>query len=182
MHDLGSKVDQNTEAMRSETSLFPDDLAPEMIAFELTLVDIELFNILAFSNKFILHKKLDIELEMLVFLDAVLNIFVNPCNCEFNFLEIAKDFNNRSILLFLDQAWGDLPSATLHGLEGCIRFMVVFWCSKLVLWILFTHFSMINLSKRNLRLLTVSRLAHCHSTGVSIWDLDSESTRFILIL
>ena len=167
--------------MRSETSLFPNDLAPEMVAFELTLVDIELFDILTFSDKFILHKKLDIELEMLVFLDAVLNIFVNPCNCEFNFLEITKNFNDRSILLFLDQAWGDLPSTTLVGLESCIRFLVVFWCSKLVLWILLTHFSLENLSKRNLRLLTVSRLAHCHSTGVSIWDLDSKSTRVLIL-
>ena len=88
--------------MRSETCLLPDDLAPKMVAFELTLVNIKLFNILTFPDKFILHKKFDIKLEMLVFLDAVLNIFVNPSNCEFYFLEIAKNFNDRSILLFLD--------------------------------------------------------------------------------
>ena len=129
LHDLGSQVDQNAEAMRSETCLLPDDLAPEMVAFELTLVNIKLFNILTFPDKFILHKKFDIKLEMLVFLDAVLNIFVNPSNCEFYFLEIAKNFNDRSILLFLDQAWRELPSAALIGLQGCIGFLVVLWCS-----------------------------------------------------
>lgn len=80
--------------MRSETCLLTNDLAPEVVAFELTLVDIELLNILAFPNELIFHEKLDIELEIFVFLDAVLDIFINPCNCVFDFLKIAKNFNN----------------------------------------------------------------------------------------
>ena len=52
-------------------------LAPVMISFKLSLVDIKVFNVFGHSNEFVFHEHLDVELEVFVLSNAIINILVH---------------------------------------------------------------------------------------------------------
>lgn len=66
--------------MWSKLILISKQLAPEMIALELSIAHKKLLNILSLGNQLIFQKKFDIELEVFVLFDGIFNIFIYFCN------------------------------------------------------------------------------------------------------